>query len=44
MPFTENGWIDEYEHSECHSCGATLINTPECPCQAEPDWDDDEDE
>jgi len=35
MPFTESGYIEEYIHDECHSCGATLINTPVCPCQ----WD-----
>ncbi len=35
MPFTEFGYIEEYEHGECSGCGATLVNTPICPCQ----WD-----
>lgn len=39
MPFTEDGWVEEYEHAECHSCGATLINTPNCPtCEGEEGW------
>lgn len=37
MPFTENGWVEEYEHAECPYCGATLINTPECPCLGDED-------
>ena len=41
MPFTENGWVEDYEHDECHSCGATLINTPFCPnCEGEEEWED----
>ncbi len=47
MPFTENGWVEQYEHAECPYCMATLINTPVCPScldLLEPEDEDLEDE